>query len=207
MIIAKIIRRNLHQTNPIVYSLICSQRERKNGKVWSYSCLCRAANQANLTNLHLIRVERLEKKSKAKALKTEEVVAEKKPSDAEHRQQMIDDEFKGIMKETEDNELDEPFEPEAVEALRIAANKLAYLKKYYNSFTDEFVYFPSVTKLLVNYSMIEEAEKHYFDEEDEFPIDYSAALRSVACEKVGDDDDDENDDDYMMRVAADVDLS
>jgi hypothetical protein len=168
-------------------------------------CLCRAANQANLTNLHRIRVERLEKKSKAKSSKTEEVVAEKKPSEAEYRQQRIDDEFEGIIKETEDNELDEPFEPEAVEALRIAANKLAYLKKYYNSFTDEFIYFPSVTKLLVNYSMIEEAEIHYFDEEDEFPMDYSAALRSVACEKLGDEDD--GDEDYMMRVAADVDLS
>lgn len=184
--------------------------------------------------MFFICIERLEKKSKAKSLKTEDVAPgesvraidqpdskvngndeslssavaaapEKKVTEAQLREQMIHDEFKLIIKETEDNELEEPFEREAVDALRIAAGKLAYLKKYYNCLTDKFVYFPSVTKLLVNYSLIEEAEQHYFDAEDEFPMDYSAALRTVACEKIGDDDGD--DDAYMMLLAADVDLS
>jgi hypothetical protein len=127
----------------------------------------------------------------------------KKLSDAEYRKQLIDTEFQSIIRETEDNELEEPFEPEAVEALRIAANNLAYRKKYYNSLDDKFVYFPSVTRLLVNYSLIEEAEKHYWDEEDEWPIEYSAALRAIACEKIGDDDGDNED---MEKFAADLDL-
>jgi len=145
--------------------------------------------------------ERLEKKSKAK--KMEEKVSEKKLSDAELRKNMINAEFSSLIKQTEENELEEPFEKETVEALQIAADKLAYLKKYYNSFTDKFVYFPSVAKLVENNTLFEEGRKNYFD--DEFPLKYSAALRSVACEKL-DDGNDDDEDDYMVLFAADVEL-
>eukprot|EP00980_Cylindrotheca_fusiformis_P019679 scaffold6870_cov121-Cylindrotheca_fusiformis.AAC.6 len=125
----------------------------------------------------------------------------KKPAgDAEYRQQLIDSELASIIKETESNELEEPLEPEAIEALRVAANNLAYRKKYYSSVADKYVYFPSVTRLLVDYSMIEEAEKYYYDEEDEFPIEYSAAIRAIACEKIEND----NENEEMEQFAVDV---
>ena len=62
---------------------------------------------------------------------------------------MIEKELKAIIEEAQ-TELEEPFEPEAVEALKIAANKLAYLKKYYDCVSDKIIYFPSVTKLLLH---------------------------------------------------------
>ena len=98
--------------------------------------------------------------------------------------------------------MEEDFEPEAVTALQTAANNLAYLKKYYDVIADKVIYFPSVTKLLVNYSLLEEAEKFYFDEEDEFPMDYSAALRTIACAKL--DDENDVDEEYMGPLASDV---
>mmetsp|Transcript_37514 Transcript_37514/g.91000 ORF Transcript_37514/g.91000 Transcript_37514/m.91000 type:complete len:98 (+) Transcript_37514:516-809(+) len=96
-------------------------------------------------------------------------------------------------------------EQEAVDALRTAAYELAYLKKYYDSFSDRFVYFPSVIKLCVMYTLIEKAEEYYYDEEDEFPLQYSAALRSIACEKLEESNDD-GDEEYMALLAADVEL-
>lgn len=134
-----------------------------------------------------------------------EKVPEQKVSDSELRKAMIQKEFSALIKETEENELEEEMDQEAVDALRTAANELAYLKKYYNSFTDSFVYFPSVTKLCIMYTLLEKAEEYYYDEEDEFPIHYSAALRSIACEKLEESNDD-GDEEYMALLAADVEL-
>lgn len=134
-----------------------------------------------------------------------EKVPEKKTTDSELRKKMINEELNALIKETEDNELEEKIEQEAVDALRTAANELAYLKKYYNSFTDSFVYFPSVTKLCVVYTLLEKAEEYYYEEEDEFPLQYSAALRSIACDKL-DESNDVGDEDYMAMLAADVEL-
>jgi hypothetical protein len=49
--------------------------------------------------------------------------------------------------------------------------------------------FPSVTKTIINFSLIEEAEKHYLRKRDEFPMEYSAGLRSRAALKLADDED------------------
>jgi len=65
---------------------------------------------------------------------------------------------------------------------------------------DEFIYFPSVYKKVLDYSLIEEAEKDYFHEDDEFPVEYSAALRAVAANYIGDEDTD-----YMESMAIDLD--
>ena len=126
-------------------------------------------------------------------------------SEGEKRKIMIDTELMKIIKDAEDNELEDDFEPEALEALKIAANKICYLKKYYNVIKDEIIYFPSVMKTILNYDLVEEAEKYYFDEEDEFPMQYSAALRSIVAETAAEEDDDD-DDDYMAKLAMDVDI-
>jgi hypothetical protein len=131
--------------------------------------------------------------------------SEEQVKDAERKKRkiMIEDELEKVIKQTQANELAEPFEPEALLALRKAAMEITYLKKYYDAVKDELIYFPSVTKSLVDFSLIEEAEKYYYAEEDEFPMDYSRALRSVATEFIMADDDDV-DEDYMAKLAMDV---
>lgn len=132
-------------------------------------------------------------------------VREEEAKDAERKMRkiMIDEELQKVIMQTQANELEEPFEPQALLALRKAAMEIAYLKKYYDVSKDELIYFPSVTKTLVNFSLIEQAEKYYYDEDDEFPADYSAALRSVATEFMMAKDDDV-DEDYMEKLAMDV---
>ena len=127
--------------------------------------------------------------------------------DSVRRKQMIEQEFTQLIKDTEDNELEDEMEPEAVEALKKAANKICFVKKYYDVMNDQLIYFPSVKSTVVSYTLMEEAEKFYFDEEDEFPMQYSAALRSIATESaMGTGDDEDQDEEYMMRLAMDVDI-
>jgi hypothetical protein len=69
---------------------------------------------------------------------------------------------------------------------------------------DKIIYFPSVIKEIMNYNLMEEAEKYYFEEEDEFPMEYSAALRAIASvEMEGQEDVDEE---YMESLSQDVDI-
>jgi hypothetical protein len=127
-------------------------------------------------------------------------------TEAQKRRKMINDELSKLIKDTEDNELQDDMEEEAKVALQKAANKICYLKKFYNVISDEVIYFPSVTKTIINYSLIEEAEKHYFEDEDEFPMEYSAALRSYATESIMGNDDEDDDDEYMEKLALDVEI-
>jgi hypothetical protein len=126
-------------------------------------------------------------------------------SEAEKRRKMIDEELANLVKEANENELEEPFDEESIEALRKAAHKICYLKKYYDVMKDSVIYFPSVTKTVVDYTLIEEAEKYYYEEEDEYPQDLSIGLRSVATMAVAEDDDDV-DEDYMLALSQDVEL-
>lgn len=140
-------------------------------------------------------------------------MANKYSSEAEMRQQMIDNEFGRLIKEmmeTEDLEEEDEIEPESLEALKIAANTICYLRKYYDVSNDKIIYFPSLVKAIIDYSLFEEAEKYYYEEDDEFPMDYSVALRSVAFEREeidGDDDGNGMDDDLMARLSMSVQLT
>lgn len=126
-----------------------------------------------------------------------------KPSEGEMRNKMIDEELTRLVKEAEENELEEAFDEDSLEALKKAAFKICYLKKYYDVLSDKIIYFPSVRKTLINYSLIEEAEKFYFEEEDEYPQDLTIALRTVATESLMASDDD-TDEEYMSKMALDV---
>ena len=66
------------------------------------------------------------------------------------------------------------------------------------------MYFPSILRAIVDYTLIEEAEKHYYEEEDEFPIIYAAVLRAEASNQLTEHDDGRPDEDYMARLASDV---
>jgi myosin protein heavy chain len=124
------------------------------------------------------------------------------PKTQAEMQQLIDAELGKMIRQTEEEELEDPFEKEVVMALHQAAHKICYTKKYYDALKDEFIFFPSVARTIMNYDLMEEADKYYFDEEDELPIDVSAGLRSVASNYLDEDVDEE----YMEAMAANVEL-
>jgi hypothetical protein len=107
---------------------------------------------------------------------------EEKRADQKLRKALIHEELEFLIRETvENDELEgHEFEPEAVEALGIAANQVAYLKKYYDVASCEYIYVPSVAYTIMNGSLLEEAAKHYFGKsEDEFLVAYAAGLGST----------------------------
>ena len=100
--------------------------------------------------------------------------------------------------------LEGEFESEAIEALWKAVRKLAYTKKFYNVMKDEIVFFPSVQGLIMKNSLQDEAEKYYWEEEDEFPLEYTKALKTVVREQ-GYDENADNDA-YMEKLAQDLEI-
>jgi hypothetical protein len=133
---------------------------------------------------------------------------ESKPEDEkEKRMAMIEAEMEKVIKDTQEYaevNLEEAFGSEAFEALRKAARNLAYTKKFYDVMKDEIVFFPSVQGLVMKNSLQDEAEKYYLKEEDEFPHEYTEALKSVVREQ-GYDFNADNDA-YMEKLAQAVEV-
>lgn len=137
-------------------------------------------------------------------------------SDKEHRESMIAKEMKGILEGTQEFVMEhydeEEFDPEASDALHKAASKLAYRKKYYDVVRDTIIMFPSISRLVLRADLMEEAEKHYYDEQDEWPIEYTKALKSVVRAQQADEAssnsemDEDEDEEYMEKLATDVEL-
>lgn len=133
-------------------------------------------------------------------------------SEKEKRRAMIEEELDKVIKATQEYvevNLEEEFEAEAIEALQKAARQLAYTKKFYDVMKDDIVFFPSVQTLIMKNSLQDEAEKYYWEEEDEFPPEYSKALKTVVREqgyRFDDDDGNGDNDAYMEKLAQDVDL-
>jgi hypothetical protein len=130
----------------------------------------------------------------------------------EKRKAMIEEEMEKVIKDTQEYvevNLEEEFEPEAIEALRKAARKMAYTKKFYDVMKDEIVFFPSVQGLIMKNSLQDEAEKYYWEEEDEFPLEYTKALKTVVREqgyKFDDNEENIDNDAYMEKFAQDVEI-
>lgn len=135
-------------------------------------------------------------------------------SEKEKRNTMIADELKAIVEGATDFVMEhyeeDEFEPEASEALQKAALSLAYRKKFYDVVHDKVIYFPSVGRLILKADLMEEAEKHYYDEEDEWPIEYTKALKSVvreiATKESSSEIDEDEDEEYMEKLATDVEI-
>jgi hypothetical protein len=106
---------------------------------------------------------------------------EEKRAEQKLRKALIHEELDILIRKTvENDELQgHEFEPEAVEALGIAANRVAYLKKYYDVASCEYIYVPSVAYTIMNGSLLEEAANHYFGKSDEFLVAYAAGLGST----------------------------
>jgi len=129
-------------------------------------------------------------------------------SEAEKRKTMIEEELERLIKQTNETELrvEDPFDDDSVEALKKAAIKICYTKKYYDVMNDKLIYFPSVTKTVIDYRLMEEAEKFYFEEDDEYPADLSGGLRAVAFAIIEEEEDDDMDEDYMSALAQDIEI-
>jgi hypothetical protein len=136
----------------------------------------------------------------SETIETVEVEPEK-----DKRRRMIAEELKSIVKQVEDEELDDDLEPEALEALEKASMTICLRKKYYDVMRDELIYFPSVCKAILNGDLIDEATKYYYDEEDEFPLVYCAALKSIAMVSMSKETAD-LDEEYMSKLALDVEI-
>jgi len=115
------------------------------------------------------------------------------------RQKVIEAEVDAFVRKAGEEHLEEQMRNEAIKALKIGANKYAYKKKFYDSGNDKFIVFPSVAWCMVDTDIYEEAEKHYYEEEDEFPLKYTGAMRSLGIEVGGADEDVE----HMMEMAMD----
>ena len=57
-----------------------------------------------------------------------------------------------------------------------------------------------------NYDLIEEAERHYYDEEDEFPVLYTGALRSIVLNALAEQKGEGLDLEYMEPLSMDMEL-
>lgn len=109
----------------------------------------------------------------------EDEIAEKRAG-SEMRRALIQQELDNLIQLTERDEMDgHEFEPEAIEALGIAANHVCYLQKYYDVARCEYVFLPSVAYTIMNGTLLEEASKHYFGKSDDFLISYAASLGST----------------------------
>ena len=72
----------------------------------------------------------------------------KQPEEALMRKNMIESELQKFIKLAEEQELEEEMEKESADALKIAADKICYLKKYYNVMTDK-VSFGDISTLYI----------------------------------------------------------
>ena len=84
--------------------------------------------------------------------------------------------------------------------MKIVTVRTTNLKKYYDVFNDRFICVPPIPKAIVDYSLIEEASKHYGTSEEEFPLEYTAVLRTAASMTL----DEEIDYDYVDKLALDI---
>ena len=122
------------------------------------------------------------------------------------RGKRIKNDLESIIKDAEENHLGDKIQDEATDALLRAANEIVFIKKYYDVDTDIFKYFPSVKNTVLNCSLMERAEDFYFDGVQDFPLDYSSALRASAARFLADFVEVDALDDYVIKMAVDVDI-
>ena len=87
-----------------------------------------------------------------------------KEMEREKRRQLLQNELDLIvgMAQRSLTEDDHELEPECIEALGIAANLVAYRRRYYDVAKCEYIYVPSVARCLLDGTLLEAAEPHYF---------------------------------------------
>ncbi|CAJ1943265.1 unnamed protein product [Cylindrotheca closterium] len=119
------------------------------------------------------------------------------------RQKLIEAEVDAFVAKSHGEHLEDEMRNEAIKGLKHGANKYAYKKKFYDAEKDVFVVFPSVAWCMIDNDIYEVAEEHYYQKEDEFPLKYTSAMRSIGIEAGGADEDVE----HMMEMAMDCESS
>eukprot|EP00980_Cylindrotheca_fusiformis_P031187 scaffold25940_cov117-Cylindrotheca_fusiformis.AAC.1 len=101
--------------------------------------------------------------------------------DSRLRKTLINEELNQLIQVCQDNDYlyGHEFEPEAIEALGIAAHQLAYRKKYFDAEKSTHVYVPSVAYTVMNGILLERATAHYFGKSEEFLVAYAGAMGSA----------------------------
>jgi hypothetical protein len=103
----------------------------------------------------------------------------KKPAKLD-RDKLVLAEINKMMKDAEDEEIEGDMDDEVKECLREAALKSpAYTKRWYDALTDNFIHCPSLATIIMDFSLIELAEKFYGEE---LPMLYTVSLRAIACQ-------------------------
>jgi len=77
------------------------------------------------------------------------------------------------------NMLDDDLSDEAKNALYKAAHNAAYVDHEFCNIDHKMIYYPSCADLIQNDLLLVEAEKHYYQDKDKFPEEYSQAVRSA----------------------------
>jgi hypothetical protein len=113
------------------------------------------------------------------------------------RDQVVLEEINKMIRDAEDQEIEDDMDEEVADCLRQAALKSpAYTKRWYDSVGDSFIHCPSLATIILDYSLIELAEEIY---EEELPMLYTVSLRSIAAEVAMDE---EELPEYVYRLAS-----
>jgi hypothetical protein len=96
------------------------------------------------------------------------------------RDTLVLEEIRKMIRDTEDNEIEDDMDEEVKEVLEKAAlESPAYTKRWYDAIADSWIHCPSLATLISDYSLLEAAEELYGEE---LPMLYTVSLRAVASE-------------------------
>lgn len=76
--------------------------------------------------------------------------------------------------------IDDDLSDEAKSSLFKAAMEMAYHKHHYDNIEHTVTYYPTCKDLVLNHNFIDEAEKFYYRQRDQFPPEYRRAVNSAA---------------------------
>lgn len=113
------------------------------------------------------------------------------------RDTLVLEEIRKMIRDTEDNELEDDMDEEVKEVLENAAlQSPAYTKRWYDALSDSWIHCPSLATIVMDFSLIEAAEELYGEE---LPMLYTVSLRAVASEVMSGE---EELPEYVYRLAS-----
>ncbi len=113
------------------------------------------------------------------------------------RDTLVLTEIRKMIKDTEDNEIEDDMDDQVKECLEQAAlQSPAYNRRWYDALTDSWIHCPSLATIIMDFTLIEAAEVLYGDE---LPMVYTVSLRSVAAEVMSGEDELPE---YVYRLAS-----
>jgi len=113
------------------------------------------------------------------------------------RDTLVLTEIRKMIKDTEDNEIEDEMDEDVKACLEKAAlQSPAYTRRWYDALKDNWIHCPSLATIIMDFTLIEAAEVLYGDE---LPMLYTVSLRSVASEVMSGE---EELPEYVYRLAS-----